>query len=46
MAKGFTQQLDVDFVDTFSPMVKFTYVRIIMSIIEKMNLELHQLDIK
>jgi hypothetical protein len=32
VAKGFTQQPSVDFVDTYSPVAKFTLVRIIMSI--------------
>jgi hypothetical protein len=36
----------VDFIDTYSPVAKFTLVRIIMSIIGKMDLELHQLDVK
>jgi vacuolar-type H+-ATPase catalytic subunit A/Vma1 len=38
VAKRFTQQLGTDFVDTYSPIVKFTSVRIIMSIIAKMDL--------
>ena len=38
VAKGFTQQLGTDFVDTYSPVVKFTSVRIIMSIVAKMDL--------
>jgi hypothetical protein len=46
VAKGFTQQPGVDFVDTYSPVAKFTSVRIIMSIVAKMDLELHQLDVK
>jgi hypothetical protein len=36
----------VDFIDTYSPVAKFTSVRIIMSIIAKFDLELHQLDVK
>jgi hypothetical protein len=36
----------VDFIDTYSPVVKFTLVRIIMSIVAKMDLELLQLDVK
>ena len=46
VAKGFTQQLGVDFVDTYSHMAKFISVKIIMSIVAKMDLELHQLDVK
>jgi hypothetical protein len=46
VAKGFTQQPGIDFVDTYSPVTKFVSVRIIMSIVIKMDLELHQLDVK
>jgi hypothetical protein len=46
VVKGFTQQPNVDFVDTYSLVAKVTSVRIIMSIIATMDLELHQLDIK
>jgi hypothetical protein len=46
VAKGFTQQPSVDFVDTYSPMAKFTLVRIIVFIVVKMDLELQQLDVK
>ena len=46
MAKGFNQQLGVDFVDTYSPIAKFTSNRIIMSVVARMDLELHQLDAK
>jgi hypothetical protein len=35
VAKCFTQQSGVDFIDTYSPMAKFTSVRIIMSIVAK-----------
>jgi hypothetical protein len=46
VTKGFTQQPGMDFIDIYSPVAKFTSVRIIMSIVAKMDLELHQLDIK
>jgi hypothetical protein len=46
VVKGFTQQPGVDFVDTYSYVTKFTSVKIIMSIVSKMDLELHQLDVK
>ena len=46
MVKGFNQQLGVDFVDTYSPIAKFTSNRIIMSVVARMDLELHQLDVK
>jgi hypothetical protein len=46
VAKGFTQQPGVDFVDTYSPVAKFTSVRIIMIVAVRLDLELHQLDVK
>uniref|UniRef100_A0A2N9F846 Reverse transcriptase Ty1/copia-type domain-containing protein n=1 Tax=Fagus sylvatica TaxID=28930 RepID=A0A2N9F846_FAGSY len=44
VAKGFTQQPGVDFVDTYSPVAKFALVRIIMDVVARLDLELHQLD--
>uniref|UniRef100_A0A2N9EG19 Reverse transcriptase Ty1/copia-type domain-containing protein n=1 Tax=Fagus sylvatica TaxID=28930 RepID=A0A2N9EG19_FAGSY len=46
VTKGFTQQPGVDFVDTYSPMAKFASVRIIMVVAVRLDLELHQLDVK
>ena len=46
VAKGFTQQPDMDFVDTYSPVAKFALVRLIMVVAAKLDLELHQLDVK
>jgi hypothetical protein len=46
MAKRFTQQPGVDFVDTYSPVAKVASVRIIMVVAARLDLELHQLDIK
>ena len=46
VAKGFTQQPGVDFVDTYSPVAKFASVRLIMVVAARLDLELHQLDVK
>ena len=46
VAKGFTQQPGVDFVDTYSLVAKFALVRIIVVVAARLDLELHQLDIK
>jgi hypothetical protein len=46
VAKGFTQQPGVDFVDTYSPVAKFALVWIIMVVAARLDLELHQLDVK
>lgn len=45
MAKGFHQRPGVDFHDTFSPVVKPTTVRIVLSIAVSHGWELRQLDI-
>jgi hypothetical protein len=46
VAKGFTQQSGVDFVDTYSPVAKFASVWIIMVVVARLDLELHQLEVK
>ncbi|GMP77212.1 hypothetical protein CsSME_00033565 [Camellia sinensis var. sinensis] len=46
VAKGFTQQPGIDFVDTYSPVAKFASIRVLMAVVVRMDLELHQLDVK
>ena len=46
VAKGFTQREGVDFVETFSPVVKFTSIHIISALTAYYDLELHQMDVK
>jgi hypothetical protein len=46
VAKGFIQQPGVDFVDTYSPVAKFASIRIIMVVVARLDLELHQLNVK
>lgn len=45
LTKGFTQKKSVDYEETFSPVVRFSFVRMILSIVTHMNLELHQMDV-
>ena len=46
VAKGFTQREGVDFVETFSPVAKFTSIRIFSALTAYYDLELHQMDVK
>ena len=46
VAKRFTQKPGMDFVDTYSPVAKFASVQIIMVVAVRLDLELHQLDVK
>ena len=45
VAKGFQQVPGVDFFDTFSPVVKSTAIRIILSLAVTHNWEIHQVDV-
>ena len=45
MAKGFTQTAGIDYLDTFSPVVKLTNIRLLLSIASAKGWFLHQLDV-
>ncbi|KAJ9564861.1 hypothetical protein OSB04_000827 [Centaurea solstitialis] len=46
VAQGFSQQPDLDFDDTFSPVVKLATIRVVLSISISRNWPIHQLDVK
>ena len=46
VVKGFQQIQDLDYTEVFSPVVKMTTIRIILSIVAAKNLYLEQMDVK
>ena len=46
VAKGYTQQEGIDYEETFSLVVKFASICLILGIVAHKNLELHQMDVK
>ncbi|KAJ0489574.1 putative RNA-directed DNA polymerase [Helianthus annuus] len=46
VAKGFTQRAGVDYQEIFSPVVKHTSIRVMLSLTAVHNFELEQLDVK
>ena len=46
MAKGYTQGEWIDYEETFSPVVRFVSIRLILAIVAHLDLELFQMDVK
>lgn len=46
VAKGYTQKECIDFEETFSPVVMFKSIRIILSIVAHLDYEIWQMDVK
>ena len=44
--KEYSQRKGIDYVEIFSPVVKLTFIRILLSIVASKNLHLEQMDVK
>ena len=46
VAKGFTQKEGIDYIETFSPVLKKYFLRIILALVAHFDIELKQIDVK
>ena len=46
VAMGYTQLAGIDFTETYSPVARFTSIRIILAVAVKKGLEVHQMDVE
>ena len=46
VAKGYTQQEGIDYEDSFSLMVRFAFIHLILPIVAKQDFELFKMDVK
>ena len=46
VAKGYSQKEGIDYIEVFSPIVKHSSIRILLTLVAHLNMELVQLDVK
>jgi hypothetical protein len=46
VAKGYTQKEGKDFFDTYSPIVRLTMIRVLLSLTVSIGLLIHQMNVK
>ena len=46
VAQGYSQNSDVDNDEDFSPVLKYSSIRSMLAIVNQLDLELHQIDVK
>lgn len=46
VTKGTTQEEGINYVETFSPVVRFSLIRLVLAIVVDLDLELYQMGIK
>ena len=45
VAKGYTQRYGLDYKETFSPIVRFTFIRMLLAFAVQHSLLIHQMDV-
>ena len=45
LQKGYKQEADVDFFDTFSPITSITSIRLLIAVVAIYDLKIHQMDV-
>ena len=46
VVKGFNHNIDIDFEEIFSPLIKMSSIRVALGLAARLNLEVEQLDMK